>query len=408
MTWARPEQMLLEAITEAVRGSCVRWEAPIEEKDWALFFRLAQQQKLLPAVCQAVYACPAAAQSGSFAACRKQAILQAAEQAVKTDAFLSLYGRMEDAGFHPLVVKGLVCRSLWPQSDTRISGDEDLLIPENEFSACCDWLKQNGMFSAAQSPDAFEIGWHSTEGPLTVELHRALFPPDSDALSRMNVFFADARARAYRFPVEGGAEILTLCPHDHLLYLLLHACKHFIHSGFGIRQVCDIGLFAARYASNIDWHRLSLQCADVQAFSFAVSVFRIAREVLGISWALPAEWTVPEVDCVPMLQDLLAGGIYGTADKTRQHTASVTLHAVEAQYSGACGGLRSTLFPPRAKLTGRYPVLRSHPVLLPFCWVHRLACYGAETLRTDSDSAADSLRLAELRKKLLRQYGILS
>lgn len=32
---------------------------------------------------------------------------------------------------------------------------------------------------------------------------------------------------------------------DHLFYLICHALKHFYHSGFGIRQVCDILLFAA-------------------------------------------------------------------------------------------------------------------------------------------------------------------
>lgn len=35
-----------------------------------------------------------------------------------------------------------------------------------------------------------------------------------------------------------------LAPTDHLLCLLCHAYKHFLYAGFGIRHVCDIGIFA--------------------------------------------------------------------------------------------------------------------------------------------------------------------
>ena len=38
--------------------------------------------------------------------------------------------------------------------------------------------------------------------------------------------------------------IRILAPTDHLLCLLCHAYKHFLYAGFGIRHVCDIGIFA--------------------------------------------------------------------------------------------------------------------------------------------------------------------
>ena len=39
-----------------------------------------------------------------------------------------------------------------------------------------------------------------------------------------------------------------------ILYLLLHAFKHFLHSGFGIRQVSDIILFSEKYRDQIEIH----------------------------------------------------------------------------------------------------------------------------------------------------------
>ena len=54
---------------------------------------------------------------------------------------------------------------------------------------------------------------------------------------------------------------------DHLLYLILHALKHFLYSGFGIRQVCDIALFSERYRDEIDWSRVKTELQSVSALN---------------------------------------------------------------------------------------------------------------------------------------------
>lgn len=43
---------------------------------------------------------------------------------------------------------------------------------------------------------------------------------------------------------------------DHLIFLLLHAFKHFISSGVGVRQLCDIALWMRRFGAQIDWQRV--------------------------------------------------------------------------------------------------------------------------------------------------------
>ena len=44
----------------------------------------------------------------------------------------------------PLVMKGIVCRSLYPKPDLRPSGDEDLLIPEKDFAAVDAYFMRKG------------------------------------------------------------------------------------------------------------------------------------------------------------------------------------------------------------------------------------------------------------------------
>lgn len=250
---------------------------------------------------------------------------------------------------------------------------------------------------------AFEIGWR--KGPLYVELHQQLFSPDSGAYGDLNELFTQRTSCTYA--LNGGSCVQSLPPHEHMLYLLLHAYKHFIHSGFGLRQVSDIALWGRHYHREIDWERLYAQCAKARAASFAAAVFILAREELDIDVSLPAPWDTLTVNYRPMLKDLLSGGVYGTVDKSRAHSATVTLGAVEAQRQGARRNMLKSLFPSRKSLEGRYPVLEKHPLLLPGVWCLRVLCYGKETATDKHSSAAESLRIAKKRVALLRQYDII-
>lgn len=57
------------------------------------------------------------------------------QQVSRTALFLSDEKELAQLGVQPLVMKGIVCRNLYPKPDLRPSGDEDLLIPEKDFAA---------------------------------------------------------------------------------------------------------------------------------------------------------------------------------------------------------------------------------------------------------------------------------
>ena len=195
-------------------------------------------------------------------------------------------------------------------------------------------------------------------------------------------------------------------PHEHLLYLILHAYKHFVRSGIGLRQFCDIGLWAQKYHDEIDWQRLHGQCASVHAATFAVAAFCIAKDYLGIDFDLPAPWS-DAVDVEPLLHDTLCGGVYGSNDYTRLHSSTVTLNAVKANRTGEKSSVLSTVFPKREYLERRYPYLKKRPYLLPVAWVQRIAHYASEKQSDVDNSASGSIKLAKERIELMKQYGIM-
>lgn len=322
-------------------------------------------------------------------------------QTVRSAEFADLYRSLRDAGLHPVVVKGQLCSRLYPLRDHRISADDDLFIPEGEFFACHQVLLANGLTTdtpADELPTADEVSYTKKDSPLYIELHRHLFDSAQDAHDELNHFFADIA------PVEVDG-FLTMPPHEHLLYLILHAYKHFVYSGIGLRQFCDIGLWARAYHDQIDWQRLHDQCAGVHAATFAAAAFRIVRTYLGIDFDLPGLWD-GDVDVEPLLHDTLCGGVYGSNSYTRLHSSTVTLNAVKASRTGGKSSVLRTVFPKRAYLKRRYPYLKKRPYLLPVAWVQRIVHYAGERSGADN-SASGSIKLGKERIELMKLYGIM-
>lgn len=399
MTLTATERQFLHIAKAAVSGG----ELPAENVDWPAVFTLAGQQKLLPIVFEAARKTPAAAENAAlFAAVKQQVIAQVLHQTMRASEFAGLYQRLRAAGLHPVVVKGQLCSRLYPLKDHRISADDNLLIPDGEFMACHEQLLANGLTTdtpADELPTADEVSYTKSDSPLYIELHRHLFDSAEDAHDELNHFFTDIN------PVEMDG-FLAMLPHEHLLYLLLHAYKHFVRSGIGLRQFCDIGLWARAYHAEIDWQRLHEQCESVHAATFAAAAFRIARDDLGIEFDLPALWG-DAVDVEPLLHDSLCGGVYGSNDLTRLHSSTVTLNAVKASRTGEKSGVLRTVFPKRAYLEHRYPYLKKRPYLLPIAWVQRLAHYAGEKQSDADSSTSGSIKLAKERIELMKRYGVM-
>lgn len=362
-------------------------------------------QHLLPLLAEAVPGA-FAPRYGDLAPYRQLAIHQTTQQAERSLDFRALYRALRQEGLHPVVVKGELCSRLYPYPYHRTSVDHDLYLPPAEFPACHKVLLAYGLHT--EVPEARlsredEITYQDNEGRFHIELHRALFDTSPQAPDDLNPFFANVFANAVE--IDG---LLSMPLQEHLLYLLLHAYKHFIYSGVGIRQTCDIGLWARSYAEKIDWAWLLEACRSVHAERFAAAQFRIAGEYLGISLALPDAWRSIVADPGPLLEDMFAGGVFGAESLTRLHTATATLGAIRKNRTGGGPGTLASIFPSRAYLERQYPYLRTRPILLPAAWLSRIFHYFREVRQEDSSSASGSLRLARERIALLKQYGIIS
>ena len=399
MTLTKPETQFLNIAKAAISGT----EISTDAVDWPAIFTLSNQQKLLPIIFEAVRQTDAARENPAlFAAVKQQVISQVLNQVVRSAEFEDLYKRLRVAGLHPVLVKGALCSRLYPLKDHRISADDDIYVQDSEFLTCHERLLTEGLSTdtpADELSTSDEVSYLKECSPLYIELHRHLFDSSEDAHDELNHFFADIQ------PIE-MAGFLAMPPHEHLLYLILHAYKHFVSCGIGLRQFCDIGLWAQAYYEQIDWQRLYDQCASVHAATFAAAAFKIARGYLGIEFDLPTPWEA-SIDVEPMLHDTLCGGVYGSNDYTRLHSSTVTLNAVKASRVGKKSSVLSSIFPKKEYFERRYQYLKKHPYLLPVAWIQRIVHYAGEKRTSMDNSAAGSIKLAKERIELMKMYDII-
>lgn len=410
------DKLFLEALKASLENKTVDWDFEINREAWLMLFQRAEMHQVLPMIYNVIYKCPSAQtlEKEFLNSFKRKVIRQVMVQTMRTQEFLVLYQHLLDQNIHPVMVKGIICRQLYPNPDYRSSSDEDMLVKSREFKECHEAMKSFGMVPGDEKADldaSYEASYTLPGSPLYIELHKSLFSPGSEEYGEFNQFFKSAHARAVKMRIQ-DVDVYTLNYTDHLFYLICHAFKHLLHGGFGIRQICDMVMFANEYGSQIDWSRIVENCREIRADKFAVALFQIGEKYLVFDpekACYPKEWRDDFVDEHALLEDLLAGGIYGGATNSRRHSSSLTLNAVKAEKQGkkVKPNIVKAVFPSRNALRGKYPYLEKYPFLLPVAWTSRIVKYQKETMMDKSSKPIDSIKIGNQRIELLKQYGII-
>ena len=465
----RVSVLFLDALKASLESRIVDWDA-LKEAEAVVLMQLGSAHNVLPMLYESVYNCPAFRKLPKpiLDRYRRNTLQQISLQTMKTVAFSQMYQQLRAEGIELCVVKGLICRSLYPDPDSRISSDEDVYVAPEHLQGAHEALIRYGMEldSAVENlSDTFELQYKMPGNPLFVEMHRHLFEPKEQAVQDMNRFFDGVHGRGARARggskeqrgVDGehglgavvsgsskvrrgvemdegyvpgvhagecglieveidGVQYLTMNHTDNLLYLICHSFKHFLYSGFGLRQVCDINMYAMAYGAKIDWEYVLNCLRDLRADMFAASLFRIGEKYLTFDPAkacYPQCWKEIQVDEGLMLADLLDAGVYGQSLQ-RRRSSNITLDARAADRRGKKvrrSRIRSVLksvFVPADQLKLRYKYLKKFPWLLPVAWVQRVLRYRKENVgKKGSGEVAESIRIGNERVELMREYGII-
>jgi hypothetical protein len=197
----------------------------------------------------------------------------------------------------------------------------------------------------------------------------------------------------------------TFSATHHLLYLLCHSYKHFLHSGFGMRQLCDMILFMNAYGNQIDYQYFNQRLEQYHFMEFWGNLLDIAEHYLGFSYEKACYPRISiETDSELLLMDMLEGGVFGYSTMERKHSANMTLTALKGNSNSRVSGIFHSLFPDLTYMKQQFSYLKKMPYLLPIAYIQRIFSYGKQNSHSESLS---SVKIGKQRVELLKKYKLI-
>lgn len=281
-------------------------------------------------------------------------------------------------------------------SDWRISSDEDIYIPRDDFMKFHRAMRELG-FRGTEPNFRSEHETIYERRNFIIEGHWELFPQENSLWEHMNALTAEIMERAEYIEIE-GVRILAPEPTDHMIYLLLHAMKHFALSGVGIRQICDIVQWDKKY--ELDWNRVRRTITPLGGAGFAAALLDAGHRIFGMK--IPEGWT--PADSTELIRDALEGGIFGHRTRDRLHSGSIT--SADGTGHSLFHNIFKTIFPTKEVMEINYPWISGSRLLLPVGWFVRLFQYAGKV--GDDVSPLRSIQIGIQRMRLLEKYGVFS
>lgn len=336
-----------------------------------------------------------------------------AGQVFRTREFLELYSKFAENNIFPIVLKGIVCRKLYGEfRDRRPSGDEDILICKEEFEKTKQILEANNykMAECELTKEKIntiqEVSFYNKQTGSHIEVHLNVMGTNNLLNKKMSNCFRNV-FDTYILMEEQGVEFRTLNHTDHVLYLIMHAFKHFIYTGFGIRQVIDILLYIEKYGDCCDWDYIKKTVTEIHAEYFVSDLIHIGNKYLGFSLKMWKEEKCTEA----LFEDIISNGIFGEKSPAKSMSALVISSAVDdfekKKKSSTFKWILRSIFPGKEWLAVNVPEARKKPwgILGAYFkrWKKAFTFFYGERVSL----VGESMRISGKRVALIRKYEII-
>lgn len=300
-------------------------------------------------------------------------------------------------GISAAVLKGVAAAACYPVPELRKSGDVDLILQNKETLPRAEHiLSQMGFAAKKEQHGSHHLAMINRTG-IEVELHTILAEPFEQAVSDtfLQKCTVEAGKQICRKNIM-GYELPVLAESYHAFELLLHMLQHFLHSGFGLKLLCDWVCFWNQKLPEEEADRYRMLVEESGLCAFSDMVTSVCIYYLGLSadsGIYSRIKLLPKDDCKLFLEDILEGGEFGASKKGRMIVLGGTHfwdYIREFHYQ------MHQNFPKAGKIVICWPVL----------WGITLGRFLANNRRIRKVSTWEILRKSKKRSRMVKKLGL--
>jgi hypothetical protein len=395
-------------------NSSIHKEADMPNKnffvDWEVIYVYAEKNLLIPLLYRRISQQEGIAQD-IFIRWKTMAKSSMLLQLERINALNRLLNKAEQQGITLVILKGCVLASLYPEYETRISGDIDIFVYQREKEKAIRLLESLGYRrDINKSNEAVALYIHSFE-PSIVELHFSLWESETRSraglLESLNLTKEETLVRLNVC----GMEMVTLGYLEHLIFQIYHIIKHFSLQGITIRYLADITLYINRYEEFISfkdfWEKVEMLKYD----KFCENLFLICIKYLNMSQSIMKDRTlrVSEYE-QEFLSDLIQGGSSYEADNESWQLSAIIKPYYQGDRNIPKTGLIRKLNYIKLMYRGfakKYGKKRK--LLLPFAWIYKCVSFVIRCRKSKqkwSKAFQNKLAIVDKRLLLMKSLGL--
>lgn len=282
---------------------------------WTALFRMAQTQALTGILFDGVETLPAEYHPPKELYVRWCAYVAKVQQTNEwlDSRLVQVVELYRGAGLQPVLLKGQGIARSYRQPNHRQCGDIDLYVGKRHYSVANRLLREHG---ATPSGEEGEVHASFNFRGAQVENHRFVIKLHSPCANR---HFQQLCQCEMHHPT--GVACIEECAVQlpsatfNALYLFIHAFKHLLGSGVGLRQLCDWCRLLYTEYDNIDYTYLENELRTLHLMKSARTFGYIAIRYLGLpSHCFPFEVDSLSEEGEKLLDELFATGNFGQYD----------------------------------------------------------------------------------------------
>lgn len=307
------DKQMLELLSEELQGKTVSKKH--EETDWQKLLLRAECHKILALFYNRIEAEEIAEEERKVWLCKTRCAALQSYHLLFTAKYVV---ELLEANHIPCVLlKGVTIASCYSVPELRKSGDVDVLILDKTQKKKAETLlEENGFRKSKEQHGSHHTVWYSPEY-IEVEIHTRLIElfTGEAANKKMDELFAEIPEHICRKEIM-GINFPVLEDGFQAYHLLLHMLVHYMHSGFGMRLLCDWVVFWNRTVEEKEregYKRLVLE-SGLQKFSDMIT--SICVYFIGLENPMLGECVAREA-AEAFLRDVLEAEEFGNSDSDR-------------------------------------------------------------------------------------------
>lgn len=287
-------------------------------------------------------------------------------------ARLELYDFLESKGIWHLSLKGIVLKELYPKQEMREMSDNDIFFDKAYQKEVYDWFCAHGY-----SPEKYKKLNHDSyhKPPLfNFEMHTSLFSRffNSDIFE----YYANAEKR---FIAVGESYERRFSDEDFYIHTILHAYKHYVTGGVGVRSLLDCYVYLKAKGDGLDREYINAELEKLKVADFELNMRQLSQKLFADSILLSSADLSPEQR--NLLEYHLTSGTHGSlAHRVENNIKKGNPNDEVISNKSRWKYMFSRIFPNKKYMeewyAGQHPLLYKYSFMLPIAWLHRILSHG--------------------------------